>query len=141
MRKVVFSDKDIKDIVVLFNSGKSITKISNMYHVNHSRIQKVLLDQNVKIQKKKRKYTHDDIVRMYTSGMSIDQIIEKTKYQTSTIRCILRNKGVLFRGYEDIDKGKIMALARAGWRIKDIVIEMSLPPDTVKRVLVENMAH
>lgn len=72
-------------------------------------------------------------VRMFRSGMIVRDIADKYHVADSTVFDSLHELGI--ETNKDIDTGKIKALARAGWSIKDIAGDCSCMEDTVRKVL------
>ena len=82
------------------------------------------------------KVIHERIVEMYTNGKSVEEIAEELNRSMSTVRQHLNRAGCAMKHY--IDKGKVMALAKAGWKPADIAWDMRITEGEVRQVLAES---
>lgn len=84
----------------------------------------------------RRRIDHEEVIRMHLDGIPGNEIAEELGCCKATVCKILNDAGYSMKS--GLDKGKIMALHRAGWRIKDIAWDMSIKEETVREVLEEN---
>lgn len=73
------------------------------------------------------------IAKLYLDGMSAEKIAETEGLSEHTIYKALREKGVAIR--HNLDIGKIIALARAGWKPADIAGDIGASEQEVADVL------
>lgn len=82
------------------------------------------------------RHTVAELVSLYESGMDDDEIALKLGYKGSEhVRNVLRKAGV-WRN-DRLDKGKVMALHKAGWSIGDIAMEMASSIPSIQEVINE----
>lgn len=74
-----------------------------------------------------------ELVELYNSGWSLEDIGKKFDYSVHHVRFILRRQGIDLEVY--IDKGKILALHKAGWSTAAIADEMNLNETQVREVI------
>lgn len=74
----------------------------------------------------KQKERDKRIIELYESGMTVPEIAKEIgKLSPENCRNILKRAGV-YKGRPNVDDGKIKALHRAGWPVKEIAGEMKL---------------
>ncbi len=82
------------------------------------------------------RHTVAELVSLYESGMDDDEIALKLGYKGSEhVRNVLRKAGV-WRN-DRLDKGKVLALHKAGWSLKDIANDVSSSIESIQEVLNE----
>jgi len=80
------------------------------------------------------RHTVAELVSLYESGMDDDEIALKLGYKGSEhVRNVLRKAGV-WRN-DRLDKGKVLALHKAGWSIGDIAMECAASIEQIEEVL------
>ena len=79
---------------------------------------------------------------MRLNGMSINTIAAALGITKAAVANVVRRNGLSGPSYSQsksppsIDKGKIGALRRAGWSVKDIASDMRLSEETVTEVIL-----
>ena len=100
------------DVVRLYNEGKTIAEIGEIINLNHTTIQKILRENDIKgrtaaYYKKKEmliKYDTDKVVELYVSGFSMDRIAEDLNIGRGTVSKILHRKNIAIRTSNDYDR-------------------------------------
>ena len=76
------------------------------------------------------------VILMHLEGKTVDEIADELGCSTNTVRKCLLEAGHTTRTI--IDKGKVIALARAGWKPSDIAWDMHIKEEEVNQVLCEH---
>lgn len=106
-----------KDIVALYQSGKSVLAIEEIYGISSSPICRVLKKHNVPMRissdytkgthkKKNRNIDEDEILRLYQSGLSKEKIQKKLNISQGPINRVLKREQVQMRTIVDYQKMK-----------------------------------
>ena len=82
----------------------------------------------------KRRLPIEEMVRLYESGLDADEIGKMYGYKNGEyIRAKLRQAGVYKA--KRLDRGKVFALYKAGWKVRDIALDLDTTDDVIKEVL------
>ena len=106
-QKKIYSEEIINNVVELYMSGVSFSKISTLLKVRRDNVKSVLKEKNVWVESRDNlkkdfsNYDVDDIVRTYENGMSLQKIGEIHNVSKTVIRKIIKDNGVLREGYSD----------------------------------------
>ena len=106
-QKKIYSEEIINNVVELYMSGVSFSKISTLLKVRRDNVKSVLKEKNVWVESRdnlKKDFSNcdvDDIVRTYENGMSLQKIGEIHNVSKTVIRKIIKDNGVLREGYSD----------------------------------------
>lgn len=103
MAKII--DDNLKKEIIEKYKSKSIREIGSELHISNDRIKRVLVDNDITIKKgglqNNSLIYSEDIVKLYSEGISINQLC--TKYDSSyfTIKKILENNNIKVRSLEE----------------------------------------
>jgi phage antirepressor YoqD-like protein len=103
-QKKIYSDEIINNVVILYNSGISFSKISTLLKVKRDNVKNILKEKNVWIEdrdKLKKEFSDveiNDIIIKYKNGMSIREICKTYNVSKTPIQKILKENGVLREG-------------------------------------------
>jgi transposase-like protein len=106
-QKKIYSEEIIDNVVELYMSGVSFSKISTLLKVRRDNVKSILKEKNVWVESRdnlKKDFSNcdvDDIVRTYENGMSLQKIGEIYNVSKTVIRKIVKDNGVLREGYSD----------------------------------------
>lgn len=81
----------------------------------------------------KKKADHEKIIQLHLEGVPGNEIAERLGYGKSTVSKVLNEAGYSMKTAPD--KGKMIALARAGWKVKDIAWDVGVTEELVREVL------
>lgn len=83
----------------------------------------------------KNRADHEKIIQLYLEGVMGSEIAERLGYSKGTVSKVLNAAGYSMKTAPD--KGKIVALARAGWKVKDIAWDVGVTEELVREVLTK----
>ena len=107
-----------EDIIALYQSGKSIPAIAEIYSISNYPVSRVLRKYNIPTRiskdytkgKPRRRYSknidEDEILRLYLSGLSIEKIQKQMNISRGPIDRVLRREHVQMRTIVDYQKKK-----------------------------------
>lgn len=104
MVKRVWTEKEINDIVTMFEDGNSFETITNKYKTHFFTIKKILVDKGINTSRKRRWKQHqiDTIIKNYTeNSWTLTDLTKHYKTNNREITKILRDNGIdpsYFRG-------------------------------------------
>lgn len=84
---------------------------------------------------KRKEINHERIIEMHLEGKMGSEIAGELNCSKETVCKALKKAGYSMRF--GTDKGKVIALARAGWKHKDIAWDMGITEEEVRQVLSE----
>ena len=82
----------------------------------------------------RKQVNRDQIIKLHQEGASYQNIAESVGCSKYTVGKVLNEAGCPAKIF--LDKGKILALHRAGWKTKDIAGDMGITEEDVREVLV-----
>lgn len=82
-----------------------------------------------------RRVNHEQIIRLYLEMVPGNEIAERLGCSKATVSKVLNDAGYSMK--TGPDKGKILALYRAGWKTSDIAWDVGVEEETVHEVLKE----
>ena len=82
------------------------------------------------------KVNHAQIIELYSKGRTAVEIEEELNCSESTVRRHLNKAGYTMEN--SIDKGKVIALTKAGWKPSTIAWDMHTTEEKVRQVLFEH---
>lgn len=97
LRRRLFAQA-ITEIVARYNAGENTPALSREYGISKTGLLQLLRVEGVTL--RRRPMTHEDIewaVRLYKSGLTIDEVVKQVGYSSSTIQRALHQKGVMMR--------------------------------------------
>jgi transposase-like protein len=106
-QKKIYSDDTIDNIVKLYESGVSYSKISILLKIKRDNVKNILKEKNVWVEGRdnlKKDFSNsnvDDIVKKYENGMSLQKIGGIYNVSKTVIKNIIKNEGTLREGYSD----------------------------------------
>lgn len=96
---------DINIVINMYKEGYSIRSIGSKLHIDQRRVRKVLLENNIKINKGGLKnnclINKDNIIREYNNGASINSLICKYNTNYLTIKTMLDENHIHVRNLEE----------------------------------------
>lgn len=100
------------DIIQLYNSGESITKIANLFGCSSKPVRRILRENNIPIKNPtaKKVLPVDEIIRLYNSGTSVNALAKQFKVSRTVIMHRLKQANVVIRGQTEANQ--IMMAAR-----------------------------
>ncbi len=81
----------------------------------------------------KKQVNREQIIKLHQEGVSYQNIAESVGCSKSTVGKVLNEAGCSAKIF--LDKGKVLALHRAGWKVKDIAGDMGITEEDVREVL------
>lgn len=90
-------------MVSAYESGQTMASLAAEYHVKRESISKLLRREGVEIRLRKQMSQEqiDDAVRLYGTGLSLEQIGSRLGWDHNTIYRHLKKRGVQMRGPSD----------------------------------------
>lgn len=103
-QKKIYSDEIINNVVELYVSGISFSKISTLLKINRNNVKNILKEKNIwvenrdKLKKEFNDVEINDILIKYKNGLSLQKISEIYNVSKGPIKQILKDKNMLREG-------------------------------------------
>jgi transposase len=105
--KKTYTEKEIKNIIELYENGNSIEKMSRLLKIDKKRIKIILIENNAFVEDRdniRKEFSNEiinNIIEKYSNGLSCQKISKIYNMSITPIKRIIKEKGILRKGYSD----------------------------------------